>query len=226
MHRQHLLANLAAFDAILATEILRHKSFDETEEREAVRRLRKFVETTPDCFARESLAGHITGSALVTNFDFSEVLLTLHGKLNIWLQLGGHADGEAHVEQVALRETFEEAGIGKLKLANLEPWARRLGLFPEVQGTTWLPFDVDVHLIPARKTEPEHLHYDVRYLVIADSQAQIAISDESHDLRWMSLNEARKVTSERSMHRQFDKLLHLAEFAKRGELPVKEYFLS
>ncbi|MEZ4743472.1 MAG: hypothetical protein R3B45_13685 [Bdellovibrionota bacterium] len=68
-----------------------------------------------------------------------------------------------------------------------------------------MPFDFDIHHIPATKGKPEHLHYDVRYVMIADDH-KLEISDESIDLRWFDLSEARKANNERSMLRQFDKL--------------------
>jgi len=72
-----------------------------------------------------------------------------------------------------------------------------------------MPFDFDFHQIPARLNEPAHIHYDVRYLLLADPQEPLLISSESKDLRWFSLEEVRTVTQERSMHRQFNKLAWL-----------------
>lgn len=226
MIRQPILANISKFKGIIAKGWMPHRSFDRAEEDLTIQRMVNFIEANSDCFERHASAGHITGSALVTNFDYSKVLLTLHSKLNIWLQLGGHADGEGHIEQVALREAFEEAGLTRLGLANIELWAKKQGDDAAVAGTTWIPFDLDVHLIPARKSEAAHFHYDVRYLVVVDCALPIVLSDESHDLRWMPLAEARSLTKERSMQRQFDKLDYLAPFARRGELLVKEYVMS
>ena len=83
------------------------------------------------------------------------VLLLHHRKLDRWLQPGGHAEpGEADGEEVALREAREETGIAALRL---HPDAPR-------------PLDVDVHAIPARGSEPAHLHLDLRYVVIAPDE--------------------------------------------------------
>lgn len=141
--------------------------------------------------------GHFTGSALVCSRDMKSVLLTLHAKLNMWLQLGGHADGDLDLFSVASRELEEESG-----LKNAVPFRGR-------SGNLFL-FDVDDHAIPANKSEPEHLHIDARYLFLADIEEPLVVSDESHELRWFSLAEARSVTQEESMHRMFDKLEILA----------------
>ena len=47
----------------------------------------------PDCFARTCIPGHITGSVWRASHDHTRFLLTHHRKLNRWLQLGGHSDG-------------------------------------------------------------------------------------------------------------------------------------
>lgn len=164
----------------------------------AAQRLHQFVKETPDCFKRELPVGHVTGSALVTSPDFSKVLLTLHAKLGKWLQLGGHADGDANIPRVALREAEEESGLAGFK-----------GL-SRLDGSPIL-FDVDIHDIPARKSEPQHLHYDMRFLLIHDPAAPIIQTAESKDLKWLDLDEAFQVTDEWSMRRQFLKLKIVAD---------------
>ena len=43
-------------------------------------------------------------------------------------------------------------------------------------------FDVDIHTIPARKTETEHLHLDLRFAWIASEGATPRLSEESRAL--------------------------------------------
>lgn len=137
------------------------------ERREVAQRVLAFVASTPDCFCRSCLQGHITGSAWLLNPAGDKVLLTLHRNLKRWMQLGGHADGDADVPRVALREATEESGIRGIRI-----------LCPEIM-------DVDIHPIPARpaKGEPAHFHYDIRFLMQAPHE-NYAISDESDDLAW------------------------------------------
>jgi 8-oxo-dGTP pyrophosphatase MutT (NUDIX family) len=154
-----------------------------------------FVQSHENCFSRELLIGHITGSALIVNEAMDSVLLTHHRKLNLWLQLGGHADGNPHPHEVALTEGREESGLSNLRFFD----------HSKVPAIT----DLDIHSIPARPGEPEHLHYDVRYIVIAAEGGKIEISDESHDLRWFPIEEAYAIANQWSMHRQFDKVSFL-----------------
>lgn len=191
MHRQRLLALLDSY----IPQILPYDGFDVAAERLNLERLRDFVRREPHCFERSCPEGHITASALVTDPACEKVLLTLHAKLGKWLQLGGHTDGASDVPQEALREAQEESGRPEVEL------------FPDAP----LPFDIDIHEIPARKNEPAHLHYDVRFLCRLDPELPFVISAESKDLRWLNLSDAQGLTDETSMQRQFFKLLALRE---------------
>ncbi len=175
MHRQPLLDQLYEYS-------VRHPG-----ESEVIDRFVEFVETEPDCFERFLAKGHVTGSAWVLNADGSEVLLTHHRKLDRWLQLGGHADGESDVLSVALTEAREESGLTDFAT---------LG-----EGI----FDIDIHPIPERKGEPEHLHYDIRYLLRATGRTDYVVSDESHDLRWVRAEDVGTLTTEPSMMRMVRK---------------------
>lgn len=124
----------------------------------------------PLAFSRERLAGHFTGSAWLVSQDGQRVLLTHHRKLQRWLQLGGHADGDADLAAVALREAAEESGL------------RGLSLEGEV-------FDLDRHWIPERGEVPGHWHYDVRYVVRAGEDENFAVSEESLALAWVSIED-------------------------------------
>ena len=129
-----------------------------------------FAAGNPDCCKRTLSEGHFTGSAWLVSSDGFRVLLTHHRKLDRWLQLGGHADGDPDLAAVALREAREESGIEDLT----------------VEGEI---FDLDRHLIPARGAEPAHWHYDVRFVVRAFREESFVVSDESHALAWRGIEE-------------------------------------
>jgi 8-oxo-dGTP pyrophosphatase MutT (NUDIX family) len=122
-----------------------------------------------DPFRRERLAGHFTASSWLVDRRGRRVLLTHHRKLERWLQLGGHADGEPDFAVVALMEAREESGLPGL---SVEP-----GIF-----------DLDRHWIPEHKDVPSHWHYDVRFVVHAGADEAFVVSDESHALAWRGIS--------------------------------------
>jgi len=171
MHRKPLLTAIARYR-------LRYPN-----EAETVNRMTRFVEQHTDCFQRTLETGHITGSAWIVNAENSRALFTHHRKLNMWLQLGGHADGESAVQNVAMREAREESGLSSLELVSAEI------------------FDIDIHLIPERKSEKAHFHYDVRYLLRTQADESVSVSEESHDLAWLSPEEIAAQLGDESIQR-------------------------
>ena len=150
----------------------------------------EFVEREPGCFDRATVEGHITGSAWLVAPDSRNVLLNHHRKLDKWLHVGGHADGNGNVLDVALTEAREESGI------------------TDVVPVTAEIFDIDIHPIPARGDDPEHLHFDVRYACRA-LHTEIIVSEESHDLAWVGVDDIAPYTTEESMLRMARKWMHL-----------------
>jgi 8-oxo-dGTP pyrophosphatase MutT (NUDIX family) len=149
----------------------------------------RFVEAHADCAERSLQIGHLTGSAWIVDHEQKRTLLTHHRKLKKWLQLGGHADGELDLLSVALREAREESGLSRLRVVD------------------HAVFDVDRHLIPARKTEPDHWHYDIRFMIEADPAEPFVVSDESHDLAWIEIASMAEYNAEQSMLRMARKTL-------------------
>jgi 8-oxo-dGTP pyrophosphatase MutT (NUDIX family) len=175
LHRRPLLEKLSAYRAA------------GDHERGMAGRLRAFVEAHADCFERSLAEGHVTGSAWVVDGERGHALLTHHRKLGKWLQLGGHADGDPDILRVALREAREESNLDSIAAVSEEI------------------FDIDIHVIPARGAEPEHLHYDVRFLLEADRGAPLLASHESRSLAWVELGKVGALNPEESMARMVRK---------------------
>ncbi len=152
-------------DLALAEEQLRNAELGHPETVEARDRILAFCGEHRDALHRTCLTGHLTGSALVVDATGERTLLLHHAKLDRWLQPGGHADGDGNLAAVALREATEETGIEGLRVVT-----------PAI--------DIDIHAIPERGDEPEHLHLDVRFLVLAPPDAVVAHNDESFSARW------------------------------------------
>jgi 8-oxo-dGTP pyrophosphatase MutT (NUDIX family) len=138
-----------------------------------------------DAHRRSRVEGHLTASALVVDPARGAGLLTHHRKLQRWLQLGGHCDGDANLARAALREAYEESGIEGLLIDAV-------------------PIDVDIHTIPARAGEPEHWHLDTRFLVWAPPGSVETLSDESLALGWFRPMDLGSIPTDASVQRLFD----------------------
>jgi 8-oxo-dGTP pyrophosphatase MutT (NUDIX family) len=115
--------------------------------------------------------GHFTASGFVLSHDRASLLLILHGKLNRWLQPGGHIESDdASVEAAARREIEEETGLARIS---------RVGA-----GLA----RIDAHEIPQRGSEPQHTHIDLAVGFVAQTDALGPI-DEVLDARWVPLEE-------------------------------------
>ncbi len=165
-----------------------HRGADSTE-KNFIERMQELCRSAGDPFSRAHYRpGHFTASAFVLSPDRSSLLLIHHGKLDRWLQPGGHVDPEdVDVLAAARREVAEETGV--------------TALVPLVEGL----FDVDVHRIPARKEEPEHRHFDLRLLFGAED-TDFAAGSDARDARWVPLGEVDRLESDDSVMRAVAKL--------------------
>jgi len=149
-----------------------------------------FVTSHPDFYKRALLIGHTTASAWVVDETRQHILLTHHANLDRWMQLGGHIEEiDPDIHAAALREASEESGLTDLTLYS-----------PNV-------FDIDIHKIPTSSKAPEHLHYDIRFLIVADPNQTLSISSESKSLKWCTVEEVKQKSNERSVRRMLEKSL-------------------
>ena len=170
MHAAGVIDLLAAYRARYPDEGATVATFD------------AFVRAEPRCFERDCWHGHVTGSAWLVDATGARVLLTHHRKLDRWLQLGGHSDGDDDPLRVACREAEEESGL------RVTPVSRAL-------------FDIDIHPIPARNADPAHHHFDLRFALRVSGDEEYSISSESQALAWVPIDELARYTTEVSMLR-------------------------
>lgn len=152
-----------------------------------------FINNQTDYYSRSNSVGHITGSAFIISSDLENALLILHGKYNKWVSPGGHVDPGENSLQAASRESGEEVGITDLEL-----------LKPEI-------LDIDIHRIPAATKhgvfEPEHWHFDVRYLFKVQNNASVDLNTlEAKGYKWPTLNEIAQ-DEDKSISRQATKAI-------------------
>ncbi len=171
--------------------LLDHRPLDDLEKSYQSRML-GLLDSSGDPFHRSHFApGHFTASSFVLSPDKNQLLLIFHGKLHRWLQPGGHVDpSDISILHAAEREVREEVGLTDLRLVhNQQPI-----------------FDLDIHAIPARKSEPEHFHFDIRFAFCAQSLDFQAGSDAT-DGKWVPLGKVSTLESDESVMRAVKKLI-------------------
>jgi 8-oxo-dGTP pyrophosphatase MutT (NUDIX family) len=126
-----------------------------------------YLQTHPDAMTRASRPGHLTASCVILDEAGARTLLVLHTKIGLWVQPGGHCEGDDRtLREAALREGREETGVEGLE-ASQEPLV------------------LSKHCAPCGAES----HYDVQFLVTAPADAKLVVSEESHDVRWFAVDE-------------------------------------
>ena len=144
-------------------------------------------------FERESLAAHFSSSCWIVDETMTYLLVHFHNLYQNWGWLGGHADGNNNLLEVAIKEAHEESG-----LVNIRPVTDKFISF-EV-----LP--VNPH-IKHNKFVSSHLHMNVTYLLIASMDEELHIKpDENSGLKWILLDEIIELTNEECMKPIYKKL--------------------
>ncbi len=180
----------------LLGELRRYKPADELESSHH-RDLIELLTSAPDAFSRAHFTpGHVTAGCFIVDPETGTLLLHHHRRLDRWLQMGGHIDGEETPLAAAMREGDEESGLHDLEVVSEDV------------------FDVDVHFIPAGKGEPDHHHFDVRYLVRTRNPSAIAIDrNESKDLAWVAFDRAIPLMNEEASVRAIVKIISVLSSA-------------
>jgi 8-oxo-dGTP pyrophosphatase MutT (NUDIX family) len=134
-----------------------------------------------DPCGRSRLAGHITCSAVVKDPNTGKIALIKHKKLDRWLLPGGHIEAtDTSLFDASRREAAEELGLDIASILSINGTIHK----PNGWQLAWygrnVPFDIDIHPIPANpaKGEPEHIHYDLRWLMSANLNAVTANQEE------------------------------------------------
>ena len=156
----------------------------------------RFLAGNPDAFERENLTAHMTASAWVLSPDRRQVVMVYHNIYNSWSWTGGHADGEADLLSVALREANEESGVLAAPVS------------PDI-------FSLEIlHVAPHVKRGKfvcAHLHLNATYLLEADDKSPIRCKpDENSAVRWLSVQDVLSSVSEPAMRPIYQKLMEKA----------------
>lgn len=121
--------------------------------------------------------GHAVGSGWIVSSTANAVALIYHEKLGRWIQPGGHCEiTDSSLLQSALREVREETSLTVTE-----------------ENVRFL--DLDIHQIPARKGDPEHLHFDFRFLFTADD-VTVRGGSEVRTAAWVGVEQLRAIADQ------------------------------
>ena len=193
----------------LIQQLKEYTPFNEQEELDKSLIL-NWIEHNADAFSRENKVAHVTASAWVVNKDRSKVLMVYHNIYQSWSWLGGHADGETDLLSVAIREVKEEAGI-----TNVHPVSEEIY---SLESLT-----VDGH-VKNGKYVSSHLHFNITYLLEADSKEAVSIkADENSGVAWFSPEEALQRSTEpwfvEHVYKKLIEKLHLSSLLSAHAKP-------
>lgn len=151
-----------------AVAVLRDWAPPTPDQARLAQRYLQHLDAHPDAMLRSCRPDHLTASVLIFSYDCSRVLLTLHRKIGRWLQTGGHCEEtDGGLADAALREGREESGIPSLRIDTDPVW-------------------LSLHEVAA--CGPGTHHLDVQFVAVAPADARYAISVESADLGWFSVD--------------------------------------
>ncbi len=142
-----------------------------------------FLDANPDCLTRNNQIAHFTASSWIVNERRDKVLMAYHNIYDSWAWTGGHADGEADLLHVAVREAMEETGITSVRPVREEPCSLEI-------------ITVDGH-VKRGAYVASHLHLNLTYLLEADESQELTIkADENSGVRWIPVSELQSFVSE------------------------------
>ena len=166
----------------LIEEIKRYIPINEQEEMDKQIML-EFMTKHHDFLDRENRIGHFSASAWVVNHERTKVLMIYHNIYDSWSWVGGHADQEENLIEVALRELQEETGVQHAKLISKDIFSlETLTVNGHVRKGIYVPC---------------HLHFNITYLIEADERDELFIKpDENKGVKWFTMEEALKAPKE------------------------------
>ncbi len=166
----------------LLQDIRTYLPANEQEARDQQQMLR-YLTSHPDCLSRKDSTAHVTVSIWTVNKARTKTLMVYHKLYDSWSWIGGHADGDADLPAVAMRELQEETGITNATLVSRDIFS--LELLP-VSGH----FKNGVYV-------SSHLHLNITYLAVADEREALTANDEENTgVKWFSFEDALAASTE------------------------------
>lgn len=175
-------------------EALKHYHPMNEQEEVDLKLMTSFINAHDDYLERSNLYGHMTSSAFIVNKNMDKIVFGYHNIYQSWSWIGGHADGDYDLLQVAIKETHEETGLKRV--------------YPFDESI----FSIDViyvaNHIKHKKYIPDHLHLNISYLLIADEEELLYHNQEEHQgVAWFNIDDVLDIISENRMKSVYEKAI-------------------
>lgn len=153
----------------------------------------RYMDTFDNLLTRDNEFAHFTASAWLVNKDRTKVLMVYHNIYQSWSWVGGHADGNADLLGVAMKEAKEETGLKQVT--------------PVLKDI----FSIEILGVAAHEKKGRHvathLHLNATFLLEANEHELLHIKpDENSDIKWFLLDEAVEASTERELQVVYKKL--------------------
>lgn len=189
----------------LREEIVNYKPYNYQEEQDKKVFL-DYLTLFDNCLERENEFGHVSSSAFILNKERTKVVMIYHNIYDAWGWVGGHADGDADLLSVAVREAKEETGLKNVK-----------------------PIDEDIFIVDILtvsghekrgKYVSSHVHLNVTFLLEADEYEALHIKeDENSGVKWVPIEQMVEVSGDPPMMYVYGKAI--AKMKEQGFLNIK-----
>jgi len=157
-------------------QVAAYRPYNQQEENDKIEILKQ-LQMQKDIFSRDNRIAHMTASAWVVNHDQTKVLMIYHNIYNSWSWLGGHADGDCHLLEVAMREVLEESGLKQVRPVTNDIYSLEI-------------LTVDGHEKNGDYVS-SHLHLNITYLLEANEEETLSIKpDENSGVSWFTPQDA------------------------------------
>lgn len=157
------------------------------------RMMLRYLRDFDDILLRSNEIAHFSASGWIVNSARNRVLMAYHNIYDSWSWTGGHADGDADLLHVALKEAAEETSAQGLRALSTEIYSVEI-------------LTVPAHFRRGKYVVP-HLHLNVTYLLEADDARPVcAKPDENRAVGWFSPDEAVAASTEPMMQVVYRKL--------------------
>lgn len=158
----------------------------------------EYIEKFPGTILlRENEFAHLTSSGFIMNETLDKVLMVHHNIYKTWAWTGGHADGDADLLYVAIKEAIEETGV-----KNIRP------LVDTIASLDILP--VWGHVKKGQYI-PTHMHLSVAYILIADEREALEINpEENSGVMWIPVKKLEEYCNEPQIVTIYHKLIDKA----------------